>query len=54
MVLVVVMVMVKMVGGADSPEAHLVAHVVDGLLEQLEPLAAGGAGLHGARQVEVL
>lgn len=50
----VVVVMVMVVGGADSPEAHLIAHVVDGLLEQLEPLAAGGAGLHSARQVELL
>lgn len=52
--MVVVMVVVVMVGGADPPEAHLVAHIVDGLLEQLQPLAAGGAGLHGARQVELL
>lgn len=52
--MVIVMVMVEMVGGANPPEAHLIAHVVDGLLEQLEPLAARRARLHGARQVELL
>lgn len=40
--------------GVDSPEAHFVAHVVDGFFEQLEALAARGAGLHGAGLVKLL
>lgn len=35
-------------------QAYFVPHVVDGFLKQLEALAAGGTGLHGARQVELL
>jgi len=49
-----VVVVVMVARGQGSLQAHLVAHVVDGLLEQLEALAAGGAGLHGAGQVKLL
>lgn len=35
-------------------QAYFVAHVVDGLLEKLEALAARRAGLHGAGEVELL
>lgn len=41
-------------GGDDPAEAHLAAHVVDGLLQQFKALAARGAGLHGAGQVQLL
>lgn len=40
--------------GEDSFETHLIAHIVDGFLEQLEALAAGRAGLHGTGQVELV
>lgn len=43
-----------MVRGQKFLQADFVSHVVDGLLKQLEALAAGRAGLHGAGQVELL
>lgn len=54
MVMMVVVVVVVVVGGQDSLQAQFAAHVVDGLLEQLQALAARRAGLHGARLVELL
>lgn len=42
------------VRGEDSPKTHFIAHIVDGFFEQLDTLAAGGAGLHGTGQVELL
>lgn len=40
--------------GDDSAETHLIAHIVYGFLKQLEAFAAGGAGLHGTGQVQLL
>ena len=55
MVGVVVMVGVGVVVVGEPPvEAGLAAHVVDGLLQQLQPLAARRAGLHGAGEVQLL
>ena len=59
-VLVLLMVMVVGVGvgvvvvGEPPVQAGLAAHVGDGLLQQLEALAARRAGLHGAGEVQLL
>ena len=58
-VVVVVLVLLMVVGvgvvvGEPPVQAGLAAHVGDGLLQQLEALAARRAGLHGAGEVQLL
>lgn len=40
--------------GQQLLKAYFASHVVDGLFQQLDAFAAGGTGLHGAGQVELL